>query len=144
MVATIHDGNRARHRWRLALEKNGTARESRHPLRGVKGWPASGGNYGGESWRTSLITRASSRGSRTGSESSRLRFARSSLRTTSARMHRNVCLLVFAFLPLSFPRSYVVLTRLPSTSTCERFLIVVETYSASRGRNTQTRCHSVF
>src|SRR5262249_39828882 len=69
---------------------------------------------------------------------------RSSLRTTSARMHQNVCLLVFAFLPLPFPRSYVVLTRLPSTSTCEPFLIVVETYSSSRGRNTHTRCHSVF
>src|SRR5215472_9686947 len=69
---------------------------------------------------------------------------RSSLRTTSARMHQNVCLLVFAFLPLPFPRAYVVLTRLPSTSTCEPFLIVVATYSASRGRNTQTRCHSVF
>jgi len=41
-------------------------------------------------------------------------------------------------------RSYVVLTGLPSTSTCEPFLIVVATYSASRGRNTQTRCHSVF
>src|SRR6266849_9649943 len=63
---------------------------------------------------------------------------RSSLRTTSARMHQNVCLLVFAFFPLPFPRSYVVLTRLPSTSTCEPFLIVVATYSASRGRNTQT------
>src|ERR1700746_1999944 len=69
---------------------------------------------------------------------------RSSLRTTSARMHQNVCLLVFAFLALPFPRSYVVLTRLPSTSTCEPFLIVVVRYSASRGRNTQTRCHSVF
>jgi hypothetical protein len=69
---------------------------------------------------------------------------RSSLRTTSARMHQNVCLFVLAFLPLPFPRSYVVLTRLPSTSTCEPFLIVVATYSASRGRNTQTRCHSVF
>src|SRR5207248_3514332 len=69
---------------------------------------------------------------------------RSSLRTTSARMHQNVCLLVLAFLPLPFPRSYVVLTRLPSTSTCAPFLIVVATYSASRGRNTQTRCHSVF
>src|SRR5260370_34666831 len=41
-------------------------------------------------------------------------------------------------------RSYVVLTRLPSTRTCEPFLIVVATYSASRGRKTQTRCHSVF
>src|SRR5260370_36822138 len=41
-------------------------------------------------------------------------------------------------------RSYVVLTGLPSTSTCEPFLIVVATYSASRGRNTQTRCHSGF
>src|SRR5947207_1515020 len=69
---------------------------------------------------------------------------RSSLRTTSARMHQNVCLLVFAFLPLPFPCSYVVLTRLPSTSTCEPFLMVDETYSASRGRNTETRCHSVF
>src|SRR5712692_3018505 len=69
---------------------------------------------------------------------------RSSLRTTSARMHQNVCLLVLAFLPLPFPRSYVALTRLPSTSTCAPFLIVVATYSASRGRNTQTRCHSVF
>src|SRR5256885_9598755 len=69
---------------------------------------------------------------------------RSSLRTTSARMHQNVCLLVLAFLPLPFPRSYVVLTRLPSTSTCEPFLTVVATYSASRGRNTQMRCHSVF
>ncbi len=59
-------------------------------------------------------------------------------------MHQNVCLLVFAFLPLPFPRSYVVLTRLPSTSTCEPFLIVVATYSASLGRNTQMRCHSVF
>jgi hypothetical protein len=39
---------------------------------------------------------------------------RSSLRTISARMHQNVCLLVLAFLPLPFPRSYVVLTRLPS------------------------------
>ncbi len=48
-----------------------------------------------------------------------------------------------AFLPFPF-RSYVVLTRLPSTSTCEPFLIVVATYSDSRGRNTQTRCHSVF
>src|SRR2546425_2980632 len=64
--------------------------------------------------------------------------------TTSARMHQNVCLLVLAFLPLPFPRSYVVLTRLPSTSTCAPFLIVVATYSASRRRNTQTRCHSVF
>src|SRR5207244_11250508 len=36
------------------------------------------------------------------------------------------------------------LAGLPSTSTCEPFLIVVATYSASRGRNTQTRCHSVF
>src|SRR5579884_1278261 len=69
---------------------------------------------------------------------------RSSLRTTSARMHQNVCLLVFAFLPLPFPRSYVVLTRLPSTSTCEPFLIAVKTYSASRGRNMHTRCHSVL
>src|SRR5690242_9349637 len=59
---------------------------------------------------------------------------RSSLRTTSARMHQNVCLLVLAFLPLPFPRSYVVLTRLPSTSTCEPFLIVVATYSDSRER----------
>src|SRR5881275_2386129 len=57
---------------------------------------------------------------------------------------QNVCLLVFAFLPLPFPRSYVVLTRLPSTSTCEPFLIVVATYSASGGRKTQMRCHSVF
>src|SRR2546430_12130528 len=59
-------------------------------------------------------------------------------------MHQNVCLLVLAFLPLPFPRSYVVLTRLPSTSTCAPFLIVVATYSDSRGRNTQTRCHPVF
>ncbi len=44
------------------------------------------------------------------------------------RMHQNVCLLVLAFLPLPFPRSYVVLTRLPSTSTCAPFLIVVSTY----------------
>jgi len=29
----------------------------------------------------------------------------------------------------------VVLTRLPSTSTCEPSLMVVATYSASRGRN---------
>ncbi len=31
-----------------------------------------------------------------------------------------------------------------ATSTCEPFLIVDATYSASRGRKTQTRCHSVF
>src|SRR5437764_2790782 len=33
---------------------------------------------------------------------------RSSLRTTSARMHQNVCLLVLAFLLLPLARSYVV------------------------------------
>ena len=41
-------------------------------------------------------------------------------------MHQNLCLLVFAFLPLPFPHSYVVLTRLPSTRTGEHFGIVTK------------------
>src|SRR5260370_28669124 len=59
-------------------------------------------------------------------------------------MDHEVSFVPLAFLPLPLATSYVELTRLPSTRTCDPFLIAAAMCSARRGRKIATRCHSVF